>query len=305
MTVTERCTDGEMQILTAKKAGFCEGVERALNMVMSALEKYGAPIYTFGPLIHNPQVVEYLETLGVHVANNIEEIPDGSRVVIRSHGIGPHTRATIDAKGLEVLDASCMYVIKPQRLLKKLYDDGYPILILGMKDHPEIKAFREIVNDEAYIASTMDELPDFVGLGINKLGVIAQTTLNTEFFDKAIARIKDLVGDVVVKNTICDATIKRQDAARELASEVDAMVVIGGRASSNTKKLTDICRDKGVDSYQIERPDELKPGWFLGRNRIGVTAGASTPDWMIKEVIRAVEDFGFNAPEIVDLAEAK
>lgn len=294
MTFSADTIEDNMHILVAKKAGFCEGVERALNMVMSAIEKYGPPLYTFGPLIHNPQVVEYLETLGVHAAETIDEIPDGSRVVIRSHGIGPHTREKLEKKNIDIIDASCMYVIKPQRLLKKLHDDGYTLLILGTKDHPEIRAFREFVNDEAYIANSMDELPDFSKNPPEKLGVIAQTTLNTEFFEKAIIRLKSQVRELVVKNTICDATIKRQEAARDIAGEVDAMVVIGGRRSSNTRKLTDICREKGVDSYQVEHPSELKPGWFIGRKRVGITAGASTPDWMIKEVIRAVEAFGFD-----------
>jgi len=288
----DETTDQEMEILVAEKAGFCLGVERAINMVMSAVRESGSPIYTYGPLIHNPQVVSYLESLGVKVADNIDDIPDGSRVVIRSHGIGPGDRAALDSKPLEIIDATCMFVIKAQRMASELVHDGYKVIILGEKDHPEVKALMEYANKEALIASTLDELPTFTDPP-EKLGVICQTTLNTEFFQKAIRRLKAQVPNLVVRNTICDATVKRQTAARDIADEVDAMVVIGGKQSSNTRKLTDICRDRGVDTYHIETPKELRKGWFLGRRRIGVTAGASTPDWMIEEVIRAIGDFGF------------
>ena len=286
----------EMEILVAEKAGFCLGVERALNMVMSAVKDEKKAIYTYGPLIHNPQVVKYLESLGVKVASSIDEIPQGSRVVIRSHGIGPAERKIIDEREFEVIDASCMFVVKAQRMVSELYDEGYTILILGLKEHPEVKALNEYANHEALIAGSLDELPNF-DPPPDKLGVICQTTLNTEFFDQAIKRLRAQVPNLVVRNTICDATNKRQKAARDIATEVDAMIVIGGYQSSNTRKLTDICRDRGVDTYHIETPKELKKGWFIGRSRIGVTAGASTPDWMIEEVIRAIQDFGFKRRE--------
>jgi len=289
---SESSGDPEMEIMIAEKAGFCLGVERALNMVMSAVQVEKEIIYTYGPLIHNPQVVAYLESLGVMVANFIDDIPAGSRVVIRSHGIGPVERAVLVERNFRLIDASCMFVVKAQRIIKELYDDGYTILILGLKEHPEVKALREYTNNEAMIAGSLDELPSF-DPPPEKLGVICQTTLNTEFFDEAIKRLEKQVPNLLVKNTICDATTKRQKAARDIADEVDAMIVIGGYQSSNTRKLTDICRDRGVDTYHIETPQELKKGWFIGRNRIGVTAGASTPDWMIEEVIRAVQAFGF------------
>ncbi len=282
-----------MDILVAASAGFCEGVERALKMVMNAAnEEDAGPIFTYGPLIHNLQVVKTLESLGVRVAESIDDIPVGSRVVIRSHGIGPSDRKQMEERSLKIIDASCMFVIKAQRLIGELYRDGYKILILGLRDHPEIKALRDFVNDEAIIAGSLDELPDF-DTPPEKLGVICQTTLNTEFFEKAIARLEKQVPNLRVEYTICDATVKRQQAARDIAGQVDAMIVIGGRHSSNTRKLTDICRDRGVDTYHIETAEELKRGWFLGRDRIGVTAGASTPDWMIEQVIEAIQEFGF------------
>jgi len=284
--------DHGMEILVAEKAGFCLGVERALNMVMKAVRDDKGAIYTYGPLIHNPQVVEYLEGLGVHVAEFIDDIPPGSRVVIRSHGIGPVERDILEKKKFDVIDASCMFVVKAQKIITELYEDGYTILILGLKEHPEVKALREYTNNKALIAGSLDELPKFDPPPEN-LGVICQTTLNTVFFEEAIKRLREQVPNLVVRNTICDATTKRQKAARDIADEVDAMIVIGGYQSSNTRKLTDICRDRGVDTYHIEAPDELKKGWFIGRTSIGVTAGASTPDWMIEEVIRAIQDFGF------------
>lgn len=284
----------DMEILVAEKAGFCLGVERALNMVLYEIKEDKGTIYTYGPLIHNPQVVRTLKSLGVKVAKTIEEIPDGSHVVVRSHGIGPSIYKQMEAKKFRIIDATCMFVKKAQRIVKELYDEGYKILILGLKDHPEIVALRDFVNDEALTASDLDELPVFENPP-EKLGVIAQTTLNTEFFDAAIERLKKQVPDLVVRNTICDATVKRQTAARSIAGKVDAMIVIGGRRSSNTRKLTDICRDRGVDTYHIETPEELKKGWLLGRRKIGVTAGASTPDWLIDDVIKALANFGFKS----------
>jgi 4-hydroxy-3-methylbut-2-enyl diphosphate reductase len=229
--------------------------------------------------------------------DRIEDIPRGSRVVIRSHGIGPTERKQMEERGLEIVDASCMFVMKAQRMAEELYQDGYKIIILGLKDHPEVTALRDIVHDEAIIVGSLDEIPVF-DAPPEKLGVICQTTLNTEFFEKAIERLRKQVPNLVVRNTICDATEKRQKAARDIAGKVDAMIVIGGRHSSNTRKLTDICLERGVDTYHIESVDELKPGWFLGRKRIGVTAGASTPDWLIEDLIAAIEKFGFKKREV-------
>lgn len=288
----------EVEILVAEKAGFCLGVERALNTVLYEIKEDKGTIYTYGPLIHNPQVVRTLKSLGVKVAKTIEEIPDGSHVVVRSHGIGPSIYKQMEAKKFRIIDATCMFVKKAQRIVKELYDEGYKILILGLKDHPEIVALRDFVNDEALTASDLDELPDFENPP-EKLGVIAQTTLNTEFFDAAVERLKKQVPNLVVRNTICDATVKRQTAARSIAEKVDAMIVIGGRRSSNTRKLTDICRDRGVDTYHIETPEELKKGWLLGRRKIGVTAGASTPDWLIEDVIKALADYGFKSHKYI------
>jgi small subunit ribosomal protein S1 len=295
-------SESDMEVLVADKAGFCLGVERALNMVLYAINEKKGTIYTYGPLIHNPQVVKYLKSLGVEVSKEIEDIPDYSRVVVRSHGIGPSEYARMEEKHLEIIDATCMFVKKAQRMANELYQQGYKVIILGLADHPEVLALRDFVHDEAIIASSLDELPTFENPP-EKLGVICQTTLNTEFFEQAIERLKTQVPNLVVRNTICDATASRQKAARDIASEVDAMIVIGGRRSSNTRKLTDICRDRGVDTYHIETPEELKEGWFLGRRRVGVTAGASTPDWLIEEVIKAIQKFGFKRRKQGDITD--
>lgn len=291
------------EILVAEKAGFCEGVERALNIVMEAIQEAGPPLYTYGPLIHNTQVVSYLESLGVKEVDRIEDIPRGSRVIIRSHGVGPSEYKKMEERDLKIIDATCMFVKKAQRMASELYRGGYSIMILGLRDHPEVRALRDFVDDEALIAGSVDELPQFDDPP-ESLGVICQTTLNTEFFEEAVERLSRQVPNLVVRNTICDATATRQRAARDLAGQVDAVVVIGGRHSSNTRKLTDICRDRGVDTYHVETADELRRGWFLGRTRIGVTAGASTPDWMIEEVIRAIQKFGFERRRDTTQAEA-
>ena len=163
----------EMEILVADKAGFCMGVEKALNAVMTAVRQSGADIYTYGPLIHNPQVVKYLESLGVQVADKIEDIPDGSRVVVRSHGIGPTEMNALRERNLEIIDATCKFVVNAQEMASGLYQDGYTVIILGLKDHPEVRALRDFVHDEALIASSLDDLPKFENPP-EKLGVSAR-----------------------------------------------------------------------------------------------------------------------------------
>jgi small subunit ribosomal protein S1 len=283
-----------MKVYIAKKAGFCAGVERALDIVMrKAHDTDQTPVFTYGPLIHNPHVVKRLAALGIKTADKLEKIPTGSFLVIRSHGIGPTDRNRIRELGLQIIDATCIHVKRLQKIVRDLYGAGYKIVILGLKDHPEIRALRDFVGDDCIIANSMDELPTF-NSDTPKVGVVAQTTLSTEFFEKAVKHFMDQnIKDLVIKETICYATIKRQDAARELAEKVELMIVIGGLDSSNTRKLAEVCTSKGVTTYQVESPDQIQDEWLDGVENIGLTAGASTPDWMIDQVLRDLEEKGY------------
>jgi len=284
----------EVRVYIAKKAGFCQGVERALDIVLrKAHDNDNTPVFTFGPLIHNPHVVKRLAALGIKALENIDDIPPDSYIVIRSHGIGPTELKLIKKKKLRIIDATCMHVKNLQKTVSDLYKDGYRIVILGLKEHPEVKALRDFVNDDCLIANSIDELPAFKE-NPGKVGVVAQTTLSTEFFEQAIKHfMAQPIDDLVIKETICDATITRQDAARELADKVELMIVIGGNNSSNTRKLTEACLSRGVKAHQVEAPEQILDEWLDGIENIGITAGASTPDWMVDHVLRDLEEKGY------------
>ena len=293
-----------MKVYVAKKAGFCAGVERALDIVMrKAHDNDRTPVFTYGPLIHNPHVVKRLAALGIKMSEKISDIPPGSYLVIRSHGIGPTERNLIKQHGLRIIDATCVHVKRLQKIVRDLYGAGYKIVILGLKDHPEIKALRDFVGDDCIIAHNIEELPIF-DASTPKVGVVAQTTLSTDFFEKAVEHfLNQPIEDLVIKETICYATIKRQEAAKELSEKVDLMIVIGGFDSSNTRKLAEVCEAKGVTTYQVESPGEIKDEWLEGVRSIGLTAGASTPDWMIDHVLRDLEEKGYKyAPQEEDEA---
>ena len=288
-----------MKVYVAKKAGFCAGVERALDIVMrKAHDNDRTPVFTYGPLIHNPHVVKRLAALGIKTTDNINNIPRGSYLVIRSHGIGPTERNLIKQHGLRIIDATCVHVKRLQKIVRDLYGAGYKLIILGLRDHPEIKALRDFVGDDCIIANSINELPTFDG-SVPKVGVVAQTTLSTDFFEKAVAHFMDQpIEELVIKETICYATIKRQEAAKELGEKVDLMIVIGGLDSSNTRKLAEVCQSKGVRTYHVESPGQIKDEWLEGVQNIGLTAGASTPDWMIDHVLRDLEEKGYKyAPQ--------
>jgi (E)-4-hydroxy-3-methyl-but-2-enyl pyrophosphate reductase len=290
-----------MKVFIAKKAGFCAGVERALDIVMrKAHDNDRTPVFTYGPIIHNPHVVKRLAALGIKATDNINKIPPGSYLVIRSHGIGPTERNLIKDQGLKIIDATCVHVKRLQQIVCDLYGAGYKLVILGLKDHPEIKALRDFVGDDCIIANSMEELPVFTE-NPGKVGVVAQTTLSTEFFEKAVRHFLDQpIDDLAIKETICYATIKRQEAAKELAGQVELMIVIGGLNSSNTKKLAEVCISNGVTTYQVESPDDIKDEWLEGIQNIGLTAGASTPDWMIDHVVRDLEEKGYEYSPYLD-----
>jgi small subunit ribosomal protein S1 len=283
-----------MKVYIAKKAGFCHGVERALDIVMrKAHDEDNTPVYTYGPLIHNPHVVKRLAALGIKAADVIDEIPEGSYIVIRSHGIGPTDRNHLKERGLKIIDATCLHVKNLQKIVCDLYGADYKIIILGLKDHPEVKALRDFVGDDCVIVNSLDELPTFEE-NPGKVGVVAQTTLSTEFFEQAIKHfLNQNVDDLVIKETICNATIMRQKAAKELADKVELMIVLGGYNSSNTMKLAEACRSRGVTTYHVESPEEIKEEWLEGVKNIGITAGASTPDWMMDHVLRDLEEKGY------------
>lgn len=284
-----------MEIYKSKVMGFCYGVRRALKIAENAADS-GIPAVTLGPIIHNPQVVGRLAEKGVPPADTIDEITDKT-VIIRSHGVGPSCYNMLKCKNLALMDATCPFVRRNQILTKKLVDEGKQVILIGEKRHPEMISVAEWAVGHSYQVETMEDVDALPPM--QEAHVVMQTTFSVPLADQLIAAIAKKVKDLHVNRSICDATRQRQQAARELAEKVDVMIVIGGKNSANTTRLAEICRSSGTTTYHIETAEELKPEWFSSRDKIGITAGASTPDWIIEEVVSIME----NMKEMLDQEE--
>ncbi len=276
-----------MKVVRAKHAGACYGVQRALDMAYAAILD-GGETYTLGPLIHNPQVVSSLEAQGVRVAESVADVPSGA-VVIRSHGVTPQVRREVDARGLEAIDATCPHVARAQKAAADLARSCGQVVVVGEAGHPEVEGLvacaREAGGQVCVVASGAD-VPEGLAAPV---GVVVQTTQTREALDDVVAALAARGIAPEVKNTICFATRQRQEAAAELAAQVDAIVVIGGRNSSNTTRLADICAAACARTHHVEAPGELDPAWFEGCATVGVTAGASTPEEHIQAVVERLE----------------
>jgi len=285
-----------IKVFVVKKAGFCFGVKRAIKIAFDQAKKKNEKVYTWGPLIHNPEVVKDLKKKGVYVVEDLRKIKKGT-LIIRSHGIHPKILEKIKRKKIEVVDATCPFVRKAQNKAKLLSDQGYPVAVVGEADHPEVQGIVGYVNDCALVinpnqmnsstnSSYMENFRKF-----KRLGVVAQTTLNIEAFSQVIGKLVEKVGELKVFNTICHATAQIQKATLELAKKVDLMIVVGGHNSANTTRLAKLCKRIKTPTHHIETARELRKGWFKGKTRIGVTAGTSTPDWLIREVVKGIKKY--------------
>ncbi|MGB2884732.1 MAG: 4-hydroxy-3-methylbut-2-enyl diphosphate reductase [Dehalococcoidia bacterium] len=277
-----------MEIERASEMGFCFGVRRAIELVEKAAGERG-PLQTLGALVHNRQVVDRLELCGVSVAASLDEL-QGNIVAIASHGVGPEGMEQVRIRGFEVIDATCPFVRKAQVVAKRLGKAGFWVLVFGDAAHPEVRGVLGWAGENASASlevPRLDKLP-------RRLGILCQTTQNQERFAEFVAGVishkSAKFTELRIFNTICDATSKHQVAALALAGRVDLMLVVGGQDSANTKRLARICADTGVPTYHIEAAAEVDPRWLRGHYRVGVTAGASTPDEVIDEVVRALEE---------------
>lgn len=276
-----------MEIRIAENCGFCYGVKRAVNMAQKTSDQLERS-YTLGPIIHNPQVVSNLEEHGVYAVDSLEEIPSGT-VIIRSHGVGPAVYDEATDKGLKVVDATCPHVKKAQQDAKSVIDSGMSLVILGEKKHPEVISINLWAQNKGIVIGSEEEakiLPF-----VENRGVVVQTTFSQFKFQSIIDILEEKTRNLKVFKTICTATQERQNSAVELAKTVDLMIVVGGKNSGNTNRLAEVCRDVGCTTYHIETATELEMAWFTNVQTVGVTAGASTPDWIIKEVIDTMNEF--------------
>ncbi len=276
-----------MKVFVVKKAGFCFGVKRAIKLAFDVAKK-NEKVYTWGPLIHNPQVVEDLKKKGVYVVEDLRRIKKGT-VIIRSHGVHPKILKKIRERKIEVVDATCPFVKKAQRKAKLLSDQGYQVVVVGEADHPEVQGIMGYADDSALVINhnrIKRSLPYS-----EKLGVIAQTTLSMDAFKQAIGELVEKTDELKVCKTICHATARAQKATLRLAAKVDIMIVVGGHNSANTNRLAKLCKRTGTPTHHVETAKELRERWFRGKSMVGVTAGTSTPDWLIREVVEGIAKY--------------
>ena len=281
-----------MKVTLAKSAGFCFGVKRAVDTVYEQLEKSvskNQPIYTFGPIIHNEEVVHDLEEKGVTVLESVEELeeraPQGGTVIIRAHGVEKGISGKIKELGYTLVDATCPFVLKIHRLVEKYSTDGAQIVIIGNEKHPEVKGIKSwSLDPHTAVISTPEEAEKYQAESGKKVCIVAQTTFNYNKFQELVEIINKKGYDIIVLNTICNATEERQTQSRALAKEVEAMIVVGGKSSSNTQKLFEICKNECANTYYIQTIDDLDPAMLRTIDNVGITAGASTPNKIIEEV---------------------
>ncbi|MBZ4645772.1 MAG: 4-hydroxy-3-methylbut-2-enyl diphosphate reductase [Clostridia bacterium] len=279
-----------MEFIIAETAGFCFGVSRAIDTVYDNVKECKTKIYTLGPIIHNKQVVDDLHSKGVDAIDSIKDIKDEkSKVVVRTHGIAKEVYNELEINNIEYIDATCPYVRKIHKIVEKHYNDGYRIIIVGNREHPEVIGINGWCNNSAIIVDNVEDVKEKLKC-TDKTCVVAQTTINREKWDDITRYIKSHCQEALIFDTICSATNLRQSEAEKIAKQVDIMLVIGGKHSSNTQKLAEICSRYCKDTYHIETFEELPQNLNLSDKKIGITAGASTPAWIIKEVINKMTE---------------
>ncbi|MCI7330392.1 MAG: 4-hydroxy-3-methylbut-2-enyl diphosphate reductase [Selenomonadaceae bacterium] len=270
-----------MQVILADYLGFCYGVKRAIKIARENASP-GGDANTLGPIIHNPQMVERLKSEGVGTVDHVEDMEQGT-IIVRSHGVGPEIYEHAEKRGLRLVDATCPHVRKAQLSAKELHDDGYRVVIVGEKEHPEVQSIYEWSGREAITIESEAEAEQVEHCA--RLGIVSQTTFSGDRFERIASRLLSKSRDIRILRTICTATDQRQAAAQTLARQVDLMLVVGGKNSANTTRLAQLCAQY-CKTYHIETAAELQDEWFANIEKIGITAGASTPDWIIKEVYK-------------------
>jgi 4-hydroxy-3-methylbut-2-enyl diphosphate reductase len=276
-----------LEIRVSDSAGFCWGVERALKMARKAAAEAPAPVNTLGPLIHNPGVIVELQRRGVGVISHPDEATEGT-VILRSHGVPKEMKEQLCAAGLQVIDATCRFVTFAQEKAAGLRARGYSVVILGERDHPEVLALRSYAGDDSLVVETPADLPE--KLPSPRVGIVVQTTQSRERLSELVASLAPRTRELLVFNTICSATEQRQAAAMSMAGGVDAVIVVGGRNSGNTRRLAEMCATEQPRTHHVELPDEIDPKWLCDVRVVGITAGASTPPDQIEAVARRLRE---------------
>ncbi|MFH1540687.1 MAG: 4-hydroxy-3-methylbut-2-enyl diphosphate reductase [Elusimicrobiota bacterium] len=274
-----------MKIIIAKNSGFCFGVRRAIDIALNISNKSGN-VYTVGPIIHNPQVVEKLENKGIKVIQKTSDVKNGT-IIICAHGIPKKTLQEAEAEGIKILDATCPYVTRSKNYAEKLSKEGYRVVIIGNPIHPEIKYIFSYLPKNTVILKTSGDTKKLKF--VSKIGIITQTTQSSENFIKIVSNLLSHSNEFKIFNTICPDAINRQNEAMKLAKKCDIILVLGGKDSANTKRLASISKKIQKKTYHIEMAEEVKNKWFENIKCVGIVAGASTPDWIIEETVKKIK----------------
>jgi small subunit ribosomal protein S1 len=276
-----------VRIIVAENAGLCFGVKRALELVGRAADNRSRPVYTLGPLIHNPQEIARLEARGIQRADSLDQVAQGA-VVLSAHGVDPEVEVQAGSRGLEVIDATCPFVRRAHGYITTLAQEGYSVVILGDPGHREVEGLAARAGGKAHIVTSAREAEALPFQ--DRYGLVVQTTQRSETLREVAGALAERCRELRVFNTICEATFSRQESARRLAEQSDLMIVVGGRNSANTARLREICAATDTPTHHIETADELTAEWLAGAATVGVTAGASTPEWIIEEVLRRLRE---------------
>lgn len=279
-----------VDIKVAKTAGFCFGVRIAVDMAEKAGREIGH-VYTNGPVIHNKQVVNHLRDIGVEELSDYSQLKEGDTVIIRSHGVKPEVERQLKGMKINVLDATCPFVKKVHDKVRQLVEEGYFVVIIGEEGHPEVIGTLGHLEDAGGSGVVVENFQDLVKKvpKRNRIGVVAQTTQSEDFFREAVGYLAENTEELKVFNTICDATSVRQEEVKQIAPTVDVMIIIGGKHSGNTQRLAQISKALNPNTYHIETAEDILPEWFEGKEKIGISAGASTPDWIINQVVEKIK----------------
>ena len=285
-----------MKIQIAQFAGFCQGVERAYKIALETKENNkNIPVYVLGYLVHNSFVIQKLESLCIKKIDSLDEIEENENciVIISAHGVGPDIFERAKEKCVKVIDTTCPWVKNAHEFARDLSKKGYSIIIVGDKNHTEVKGIAKWVvdQDNVIVLENASSLNDIKDIESSKIAIIAQTTQAEENFEEVVnaVKVKFPQKEIVVRNTICGATQRRQSCAIKLAKDSDIMIIIGDKKSANTKRLKELCEKTGVLTFQISSKEDLDKNWFVGKERVGITAGASTPEYIISEVVDAIQ----------------
>ena len=283
-----------MEVILAKPRGFCAGVKRAITIVHEALEKYGPPVYVLHEIVHNTHVIRDLAAKGAVFVESLEDIPTGSVTIFSAQGVSLAIENKADQLGLQTIDATCPLVSRVHRRVVRLNRIGYDVLVLGHKGHPEVEGTCGHATGAVHVLSSPEEVSSLQVADPGRVGYVTQTTLSLDDTKDLLEAIRKRFPDISEpeRTDICYATTNRQNAVRDLSSEVDLLLVVGSKNSSNSNRLREVAKHRGIKAYLIDQADEIKPEWLEGIEKIGLTAGASAPEVLVKDVVERLQSYG-------------